>query len=780
MTKLSSILDQIDNGTVLLPEFQRGYVWNREQVRGLMRSLYRRYPVGALLIWETEPSVADVRAPATGSAGVKQLLLDGQQRVTTLYGVARGKPPVFFQGDPKAFAGLHFHLDHEVFEFYAPARMKGDPLWIDVTTLFQQGLEPHIRNLSANPATQGSLAKYLSRLNKLSSMLERDFHAEIITGPDKTIDQVVDIFNKVNSGGTKLSKGDLALAKICADWPAARSAMRERLAAWSTAGYTFSLDWLLRNINAVATGKALFEAMDGITPAHFQASLDQSAKYIGAFLDLVAGRLGLDHDRVFMGRYAVPVVSRLQHLDSKVLADAASQNRLLFWYIHTALWGRFTGSTETFLARDYDVAEQEGIDGLIAGLERWRGGNLTVSADDFRGFSQGSRFYPLLYLLTRVVGARDFGSGIPLQQQMLGHLATLQVHHIFPKAYLYKHGYERGEVNAVANFCFLTQQTNLAISDRQPDDYLAEVEAHHPGVLASQWIPTDPDLWRVDRYRDFLEARRELLARSANQVFADLRTATVATETPLERMVVTDVKRPDDELADVRALVEQLTALGYVEPQVDVEISDPETGRVLAVAEAYWERGLQPGLGEPVVLELDPDEANVDRMRALGYEVFTSVSSLHEYADRRSREAAGEQAKDAAISDGQAVPTESGDVPLSPGPDPEEDATPEVEDVQRLFSQAMAEVYARAKQEAGYQATYYLEMLHQHGAMETARRLLSSTTVSNGFTALWERGRLDLTVENVVLRAEFVELFNDDQREVAQRRLEDYGFKADG
>lgn len=83
MAKLSTILDQIDAGSMLLPEFQRGYVWNRDQVRGLMRSLYHGYPVGALLVWETEGSGQAVRGGAT-TAGPKQLLLDGQQRVTTL------------------------------------------------------------------------------------------------------------------------------------------------------------------------------------------------------------------------------------------------------------------------------------------------------------------------------------------------------------------------------------------------------------------------------------------------------------------------------------------------------------------------------------------------------------------------------------------------------------------------------------------------------------------------------------------------------------------------
>src|SRR5690348_18358224 len=105
MAKLSAILDQVDTGTVLLPEFQRGYVWNRDQVRGLMRSLYKGYPVGSLLVWETDAAHQAVRGVAPAS-GTRPLLPDRQQRVTTLYGIARGTPPALLAGEPKAFRGL--------------------------------------------------------------------------------------------------------------------------------------------------------------------------------------------------------------------------------------------------------------------------------------------------------------------------------------------------------------------------------------------------------------------------------------------------------------------------------------------------------------------------------------------------------------------------------------------------------------------------------------------------------------------------------------------------
>src|SRR3954463_638433 len=208
MARLSTILDQIDSGTMLLPEFQRGYVWNRDQVRGLMRSLYKGYPVGALLVWETESSQA-VRGGSVVT-GTKSLLLDGQQRVTTLYGIVRGRPPGFFEGDPDTFRGLRFNVDSEAFEFYGPIKMKDDPRWIDVTSLFVDGPNATYAMLGANPDTRERFAEYVDRVQLLRNILERVFHIEAITGTDKTVDTVVDIFNRVNSGGTKIPKGDLA------------------------------------------------------------------------------------------------------------------------------------------------------------------------------------------------------------------------------------------------------------------------------------------------------------------------------------------------------------------------------------------------------------------------------------------------------------------------------------------------------------------------------------------------------------------------------------------
>ncbi|MGI6285985.1 DUF262 domain-containing protein [Neomoorella humiferrea] len=633
--KIATILDMIDLGSMALPEFQRGYVWNRDQVRGLMQSLYRRYPIGSLLVWVTRSEGAASRGDQAPAPGVVKLLLDGQQRITTLYGIIRGRPPRFFDGNAQAFTGLYFHLEDETFEFYMPSKMKGNPLWINVTELMQNGVGEFISQLYALPELAPNMKTYIQRLTAIEGIKDVDLHVEEVTGEDKTIDVVVDIFNRVNSGGTKLSQGDLALAKICAGWPEARQAMKEVLSVWEKAGFHFNLDWLLRNITTILTGEAFFSALKDVDAQQFQKGLAMARDACNYLLNVISGRLGLDHDRVLGGRYAFPVMARYLVLRGGKLKDARERDRLLYWYVHSFLWGRFAGSTETVLNQDLKVLEpvEGALDRLIEQLRLSRG-SLIIRPEDFAGWSLGARFYPMLYLLTRVCGARDWGSGVPLSANLLGKLNALQVHHIFPKALLYDYGYQKAEVNAIANLCFLTQGANLAISDNRPEVYLEEVERRFPGALASQWVPLERELWRVENYRDFLAERRRLLAVAANRFLDELLNGSAAAPVAVNYSTVLNpttapVPVEDDE---IRALIEWVKLNGLPKPELDFEVCSP-TGEVLTIVDLAWPAGVQEGYSQPVALVLQEDKDQNKILNQAGYRYFTSVKDLRAYLE---------------------------------------------------------------------------------------------------------------------------------------------------
>lgn len=637
--KVSTILDHIDNGHMALPEFQRGYVWNRDQVRGLFDSLYRRHPVGGLLVWATESKSAAHRGDGALAPGVVKLLLDGQQRMTTLYGVVRGKPPKFFDGNVQAFSGLRFHLEAESFAFYQPQKMSTDPLWVDVTDLMQNGnagLGDFVAKLSSQPETASKVGDYVGRLSRLLGITDIDLHIEEVTGADKTLEIVVDIFNRVNSGGTKLSKGDLALAKICADWPDARDSMKAKLKEWTTAGYNFNLDWLLRSVNTVLTGEAKFQYLHDQSAEQIQDGLKRAVKRIDSCLNLIGSRLGLDHDQVFFGRYGVPVMVRYLDQKSGVLNEK-ERDKLLFWFVQAGMWGRFSGSTESFIDQDLATLEGPGggLDKLLEQLRLWHGG-LRAEAGHFTGWSLGARFYPVLYLLTRMGEARDWGTGLTLKANLLGKMNKLEVHHIFPKAQLYKRKFRKSEVNALANFCFLTKDTNLDISDRLPAEYFLDVERAHPGALASQWIPTDQALWKIEHFEAFLEARKSLLADELNRRMADLLhgedrwlSGPSAPATALTVMAggITSAEE-EAELENINAWM-----LKHALPPgtLAYELSDYETGQQRAVFDLAWPNGIQEELSQPVCLLLNESKDVFAAASQAGYRCFATPSELKRY-----------------------------------------------------------------------------------------------------------------------------------------------------
>jgi hypothetical protein len=284
------------------------------------------------------------------------------------------------------------------------------------------------------------------------------------------------------------------------------------------------------------------------------------------------------------------------------------------------------------LNQDLALIEQRdgALDRLIAELRRNRA-DLQLHADDFLGSSKGARFYPLLYMLTRIGQAKDWASGIELKKTF----SQLDVHHIFPKALLYKHGYTRPDVNAIANLTFLTQDTDLRVSDRYPAEYLEEFVSKQPGVIESHWIPTERRLWRVDNYTEFLAARRELLAQAANDILSGLLAGAVPEpieEVSIVEREVTAMPRGEDEI--LIDCYNWVVGKGLPEGHLHYELTDLGSGEVLAILDLAWPDGLQERLSKPVALLIDEPKATQEAANRAGFGFFTDVDSFKAYVER--------------------------------------------------------------------------------------------------------------------------------------------------
>lgn len=633
---VATILNLIDAGEYGLPEFQRGYVWSREQVRRFMSSLYHENPVGSLLIWVPEDKT-DVRSDVIVTSGSIKLIVDGQQRITTLYGVKRGKAPPFFTGNANSFLNLYFNLDGasgEEFEFYGPVKMKDDPRWISVTRVLQEGAVKVF--LESGQLEEEALAK----LNRLENIQKKVFHVETITGRD--LDEVVRIFNEVNSGGTKLNAADLAMAKISAQRPTARKELESRLQKWDKARYRFDFNWLLRGVTIIATEDARFRALSEVDSAGFEQSLKRCENHIDDVLLQIRANLGLDNSSVLRSEFALLVLAHYLQQHGGLKHGETEVARLLYWYINVVLWGRYSASTESRLNQDLAIlrnadAWEDQIAGLVESLRSERG-TLTLTPQDFYGSWKNNRFYPLLYVLTRVWRARDLYKNIPLSMDLMGN--PLELHHIFPKSRLYGLGRNRRDVNTIANFAFLTEGSNRSIGNRWPADYLAKAESRNPGILRSQWIPEDPTLWEPENYDSFLERRRVSLANAANALLQTLASGRL----PHEGMQPGKVEallpmRPvhiasDEEERALQECQQWMEERGLPRGKIGHELVDEQNGGLLAVLDLAWPDGVQQGQGQAVALLIDEDDATRYAVHQHGFRYFTAVPEFQRFVER--------------------------------------------------------------------------------------------------------------------------------------------------
>ncbi len=520
---IQELLSQIRRGEILLPEFQRGYVWNRNQVRGLMQSLYRKHPTGHLLIWSTyKPSL--VRGDEAPRNGHSLLLLDGQQRLTTLHVLVEGVAPRFYEGE-SLFFDLYFNVQTAEFRFWQKTRMQRDPAWIGVHEFLSEGLTALLERIGSldenrRAVFQGNLA----RLSRLDQIRNYTYTVDQVSGDEFTVDEVVDIFNRVNSKGTPLTKADLALAHICGLWPEARAELRAFNAKMAERGFNVDFNFLVRCLAGVATGSVLLEGAFLKTPAPVLQSAWRNMQ--PAFEHLI----GVLRHEAFVGGLGdlptnyvlVPATIYLAHQGGHFPTDAI-RRRFVRWIFLAGLWARYSGAGETKLQQDVALVSGKDIDPtheLEAAILRERG-RLTLEASDL----DRARINSAVALLARVVArsrqARDWFTGIPIFDSASGPSRREQRHHIFPKPLLKKAGIDDTmRINAVANRAVLAQPAPKELSRQAPSDYLPSVEAHQPGALKAQSVPMDRELWRPERFLDFMAERRRLLATAMNEFIA--------------------------------------------------------------------------------------------------------------------------------------------------------------------------------------------------------------------------------------------------------------------
>ena len=520
--KIKDIISEMSRGGMRIPEIQRSYVWKRSQIAKLLDSIYHGFPSGSILLWDTTEAI-QMRDMATRlgrdvhSDFIPKIVLDGQQRLTAMGRVFDRTTPVHDR--------MLFNVIDEAFEPYSP-RNGADPRWIDVTQLLtdevtELDILDRLEDSKVIDRNDRSVRNEIhNRLKKLASIREYQYPVEIVREDD--LETVTEIFIRVNSGGTRLREAELALARLAWKLPGSIIGPFQQMEqACEERGFDLDSRFLMRSLISVATRQSRFRDLKAFWERpvdEIEKAWKRTEKGLRLALDFIEGNVGIPGSELLPSHLSVilPCVVFSDRQDLK----GEEERALRRWFLLANAFSRYVGATETTLNQDLSVlgAHCENITGLLDQLLRDLRGEPKVTVQDLERAGTNSPFFPLGYLAVIRRDARDWFKGIKIRRDSFSEDQNIEYHHIFPKALLNAQGVDRFTRDEIGNIAFLGQKANRRILKRPPEDYLAEIADNDPSRLEAQFVPMDRGLWKLDRFEEFLAARRQLLASAMTEV----------------------------------------------------------------------------------------------------------------------------------------------------------------------------------------------------------------------------------------------------------------------
>lgn len=560
---ISTLVDMYKRGELRLPEIQRHYVWQGTRVRDLLDSLYRGYPSGSILMWETDEPIPTrdfaIAQETTAFAG-RKLLLDGQQRLTSLTAVLNGEA-VTVRGRKRPIDIL-FNLEHpegppvEVVEVesdevspltpddelddvdqsdeaddseqgllerlnrrtfvVASKNLLAQPNWVSVSEVFKSSDTSILQKAGIESFSDPRYQKYIDRLTKLRQIKNYQYVVHVLER-DMDYEEVTEIFVRVNSLGAKLRSSDLALAQMTSRWQNLLKELEEFQEECERVWFTIDLGQFVRSIVVFATKQCLFRTVASTQIDRLKAGWEEAKEGLRFAVNFLRTNAGIEDETLLSSPMFIHVLAAVSRVKDNKLTQA-EQHSLLHWLLIANARGRYSrGSTETLLNEDLAIIFRSGdIAALLEPVKR-QFGRLHIEPSDLASRGSNSPLFSLSYLALKHNGAKDWFSGLGLSLTHQGKMHFIQWHHIFPKSLLKQRGFETGEINEIANMAFITGQTNRRISNKAPIEYLPDIIKNQgPVALESQLVPTASDKWEMDTYRQFLQERRSALAACMN------------------------------------------------------------------------------------------------------------------------------------------------------------------------------------------------------------------------------------------------------------------------
>ena len=509
--RLEELAKRVMSGDVLLPQFQRNFVWKRSQSLELLDSIVRNYPIGSLLLWQSrqelrsETRIADLEIDLPKPDYPVNYLLDGQQRLSTISGA------LYWKGDdPSSVWNIAFDLRKN--EFLHLDTLDDPPQHQVRMTKLADGAEFYKYYATLDNLTAPDKETLKANADNLFNRF-KDYKVAVVTLGDMSLEDVAPIFERINSTGTRLTIVDLMRAATWSSDFDLVDSIDEVISNLVPKGFG-GLDRkiLLRVLSAAAGGGFSAESIDSLRDydsASLKSSVEQANNAIIRAVDFLSTQIKIPGDSIVPYANQMVVLSEIFRLLPE--PDASQYESIIRWFWRSASSGYFSGWNTGMMARDKEAVQSfvENHSGDIEFVSTPATKNIWKQRQ-FRADGAHAKALAIVLTYHRPI---DILTGQLIDTgKSLAWSNAKEYHHFFPKDYLKQRGYRSSQINCLANFIMLSSGSNKKISNRAPSDYLKDVISA-AGDNLGDWMSTNLvsesalEAALADDYETFIDER---------------------------------------------------------------------------------------------------------------------------------------------------------------------------------------------------------------------------------------------------------------------------------
>lgn len=475
---IARIFQELEQGNMRIPRFQREYVWERSKIVKLLNSIIHSYPIGSFSLWETDTSmealvrnIPELNLPTQAQSNRFVFILDGQQRITSLYVAMKGKK----LGDVD-YSTICYNLDKKVFTI---PRLKSEQHNIPVWKIWD---ECECMQLVMDYTMQGENGREYAQTLLTCKTLLKSYPISVIMSREMQVDEVIDIFERINQGGKRLSLFDLVNA---ATWQSDFDLREEidefwsepNVKQWGWIGYEIYSQSLALNLKSDCTKFAQLN----LTGDECQGIWERTKECIRLTIDYLK-TLGAQHISILPYANIIPIIQYYLYKGNHKTIQPQHREFIEDWFWTITFSKRYSSSTLTRMNEDI-----KWIDNLLAGDLTPRIFSISLRAEDLRWVRMNNASViknGILCLMARN-HPQDFDNGQPvaLDKTNASRSNSKENHHFFPFSQRGVFGVTMADINSVLNFAFITKRLNGEISNQLPSQYLVSYEASNPDIM---------------------------------------------------------------------------------------------------------------------------------------------------------------------------------------------------------------------------------------------------------------------------------------------------------